>query len=250
MRCRCFLFSLFAVWLPVQAGALPVSSNPYGGCSCRTGHEEVRHSVIQDGLPESTVTVYGKGFVASDCVFDSCFVPFMSASRLILREGNSAVLMQEKHIDVGRELRYGLQALPSETPGIRLQADSTLKRLRRVQRDLYVSGGFDEAAEKRKIIEGLRTFGDTAAYVPVVYATIHTTYGGDVARYVDDLFERSAMTNRRRMMRVTRWPRKRRMQGDMGFQLSLSKQLYMAWEAMGRPSQLIGHFVIPNKWKK
>ena len=119
-----------------------------------------------------------------------------------------------------------------------------------MRRDLYVSGGFDEAAEKRKIIEGLRTFGDTAAYVPVVYATIHTTYGGDVSRYVDDLFERSAMTNRRRMMRVTRWPRKRRMQGDMGFQLSLSKQLYMAWEAMGRPPQLIGHFVIPNKWKK
>lgn len=191
-------------------------------------------------------------FVHCACVFDSCCTPFLAVSQVVLHDPLNKAWLQETWLPSG-----GVGTMPgvvATTSGRvnanQLKAHEELMRLRRVRRELYASGGFDEAAEKRKIIEGLRTFGDTATYVPVVYATIWTTYGGDVSRYVDDLFERSAMTNRRRMMRVTRWPRKRRMQGDMGFQLSLSKQLYMAWEAMGRPSQLIGHFVIPNKWKK
>ena len=184
-------------------------------------------------------------FVYDACVFDSCFVTFMRAGRLFHPRSLNNVGWGK-----GERGRYVYYSPQLRNPYRFAGTNRRMMRLRRVRRELYASGGFDEAAEKRKIIEGLRTFGDTAAYVPVVYATIWTTYGGDVSRYVNDLFERSAMTNRRRMMRVTRWPRKRRMQGDMGFQFSLSKQLYMAWEAMGRPSQLIGHFVISNKWKK
>lgn len=188
--------------------------------------------------------------VSDVCVFDSCFATFMSVSHLIRSERNVADDMREDFINIGRALRYGLRASVSEMPLVRIQADSEMKSLRRVQRDLYASGSFDEAAERRKLAAQLRAFGDTADYVPLVYATIHTEYGGDITRYVDDLFRRSAMTNRRRMMRVTRWPRKKRLQSDMGFQLSLSKQLYRAWEQMDRPTQLIGHFVIPNQWKK
>ena len=198
-----------------------------------------------DSVSKVRLSSIGMDFVHDACVFDSCFVTFMRAGRLFHPRSLNNVGWGK-----GERGRYVYYSPQLRNPYRFAGTNRRMMRLRRVRRELYASGGFDEAAEKRKIIEGLRTFGDTAAYVPVVYATIHTTYGGDVARYVDDLFERSAMTNRRRMMRVTRWPRKRRMQGDMGFQLSLSKQLYMAWEAMGRPSQLIGHFVIPNKWKK
>ena len=190
-------------------------------------------------------------FVHDTCVFDSCCSTFLLVGRLVLNDPLSPTF-QESNVD-GTPVSTAPDVVVVTDRSLnvnQLEANELLRRLRRVQRDLYASGGFDEAAERRKLAAQLRAFGDTADYVPLVYATIHTEYGGDITRYVDDLFRRSAMTNRRRMKRVARWPRKKRLQSDMGFQLSLSKQLYRAWEQMDRPTQLIGHFVIPNQWKK
>ena len=199
-----------------------------------------------------TVGGHEDDFVHDTCVFDSCCSTFLLVGRLVINDPlNKAWLQESLNVDGHIVSMPGVEAVTNARVNRnQLEANELLRRLRRVQRDLYASGGFDEAAERRKLAAQLRAFGDTADYVPLVYATIHTEYGGDITRYVDDLFRRSAMTNRRRMMRVTRWPRKKRLQSDMGFQFALSKQLYRAWEQMDRPTQLIGHFVIPNQWKK
>lgn len=212
------------------------------------------HAAGLGGSVASAATPADSGladFVHDTCVFDSCCSTFLLVGRLVLNDSLSPTF-QESNVD-GTPVSTAPDVVVVTDRSLninQLEANELLRRLRRVQRDLYASGGFDEAAERRKLAAQLRAFGDTADYVPLVYATIHTEYGGDITRYVDELFQRSAMTNRRRMMRVARWPRKKRLQGDMGFQLSLSKQLYRAWELMDRPTQLIGHFVIPNQWKK
>lgn len=212
------------------------------------------HAAELGGSVTSAATPADSGladFVHDTCVFDSCCSTFLLVGRLVLNDPLSPTF-QESNVD-GTPVSTAPDVVVVTDRSLnvnQLEANELLRRLRRVQRNLYASGGFDEAAERRKLAAQLRAFGDTADYVPLVYATIHTEYGGDITRYVDELFRRSAMTNRRRMMRVARWPRKKRLQSDMGFQLSLSKQLYRAWEQMDRPTQLIGHFVIPNQWKK
>ncbi len=219
--------------------------------ACRTVRRASAALCLWGGLVLVGVPVRAADFVHDTCVFDSCCSTFLLVGRLVLNDPLSPTF-QESNVD-GTPVSTAPDVVVVTDRSLnvnQLEANELLRRLRRVQRDLYASGGFDEAAERRKLAAQLRAFGDTADYVPLVYATIHTEYGGDITRYVDDLFRRSAMTNRRRMMRVARWPRKKRLQGDMGFQLSLSKQLYRAWEQMDRPTQLIGHFVIPNQWKK
>ena len=219
--------------------------------ACRTVRRASAALCLWGGLVLVGVPVRAADFVHDTCVFDSCCSTFLLVGRLVLNDPLSPTF-QESNVD-GTPVSTAPDVVVVTDRSLnvnQLEANELLRRLRRVQRDLYASGGFDEAAERRKLAAQLRAFGDTADYVPLVYATIHTEYGGDITRYVDDLFRRSAMTNRRRMMRVTRWPRKKRLQSDMGFQLSLSKQLYRAWEQMDRPTQLIGHFVIPNQWKK
>ena len=219
--------------------------------ACRTVRWASAALCLWGGLVLAGVPVRAADFVHDTCVFDSCCSTFLLVGRLVLNDPLSPTF-QESNVD-GTPVSTAPDVVVVTDRSLninQLEANELLRRLRRVQRDLYASGGFDEAAERRKLAAQLRAFGDTADYVPLVYATIHTEYGGDITRYVDDLFRRSAMTNRRRMKRVARWPRKKRLQGDMGFQLSLSKQLYRAWEQMDRPTQLIGHFVIPNQWKK
>lgn len=219
--------------------------------ACRTVRRTSAALCLWGGLVLVGVPVRAADFVHDTCVFDSCCSTFLLVGRLVLNDPLSPTF-QESNVD-GTPVSTAPDVVVVTDRSLninQLEANELLRRLRRVQRDLYASGGFDEAAERRKLAAQLRAFGDTADYVPLVYATIHTEYGGDITRYVDELFQRSAMTNRRRMMRVARWPRKKRLQGDMGFQLSLSKQLYRAWEQMDRPTQLIGHFVISNQWKK
>ena len=219
--------------------------------ACRTVRRASAALCLWGGLVLVGVPVRAADFVHDTCVFDSCCSTFLLVGRLVLNDPLSPTF-QESNVD-GTPVSTAPDVVVVTDRSLninQLEANELLRRLRRVQRDLYASGGFDEAAERRKLAAQLRAFGDTADYVPLVYATIHTEYGGDITHYVDDLFRRSAMTNRRRMMRVARWPRKKRLQSDMGFQLSLSKQLYRAWEQMDRPTQLIGHFVIPNQWKK
>ena len=219
--------------------------------ACRTVRRASAALCLWGGLVLVGVPVRAADFVHDTCVFDSCCSTFLLVGRLVLNDPLSPTF-QESNVD-GTPVSTAPDVVVVTDRSLnvnQLEANELLRRLRRVQRDLYASGGFDEAAERRKLAAQLRAFGDTADYVPLVYATIHTEYGGDITRYVDDLLRRSAMTNRRRMKRVARWPRKKRLQGDMGFQLSLSKQLYRAWEQMDRPTQLIGHFVIPNQWKK
>ena len=220
--------------------------------ACRTVRWASAALCLWGGLVLVGVPVRAADFVHDTCVFDSCCSTFLLVGHLVLNDPlNKAWLQESLNVDGHIVSMPGVEAVTNARVNRnQLEANELLRRLRRVQRNLYASGSFDEAAERRKLAAQLRAFGDTADYVPLVYATIHTEYGGDITRYVDDLFRRSAMTNRRRMKRVARWPRKKRLQSDMGFQLSLSKQLYRAWEQMDRPTQLIGHFVIPNQWKK
>lgn len=53
---------------------------------------------------------------------------------------------------------------------------------------------------------------------------------------MDALFRRSALTNKRRMKRLTRSPSVRKMQRDMGFQFVVARLMYRLWEARGCPA--------------
>ncbi len=104
---------------------------------------------------------------------------------------------------------------------------------------LWADPSYDETEEKAKLVAQLETFRDTASVLPSVYLLIDSKYGGNVRRYVDDLFRKSVLTNRRRLKRFVRSPSVIRMQRDMGFQFVVSKLTYRAWEAQGRSDNLI-----------
>ena len=97
--------------------------------------------------------------------------------------------------------------------------------------------GYSAETEKARMVREIETFGDTATALPTIYALIATKYGGDVRAYVDDLFDGSVMTSRRRLRRFMRSPITKRMREDMGFQFVVSKLMYRLWEAQGRPAQ-------------
>ena len=97
--------------------------------------------------------------------------------------------------------------------------------------------GYSAETEKARMVRELEAFGDTALTLPTIYALIATKYGGDVRAYVDDLFDGSVMTSRRRLRRFVKGPSVQRMREDMGFQFVVSKLMYRLWEAQGRPAQ-------------
>ncbi len=76
---------------------------------------------------------------------------------------------------------------------------------------------------------------DTASVLPSVYTVIDGQYKGNVRSYVDALFSKSVMTNKKALKRFLLRPTRRQMQRDMGFQFVVSKLMYRAWEVQGRP---------------
>ena len=116
--------------------------------------------------------------------------------------------------------------------------DTVRSVMRRVCERQLDDPEFSLAAEKERLARQLSAYGDTATVLPLVYATIRAEYDGDVARYVDDLFERSMATNRERMHRFVVNPAVKRMYLDPGFQFAVSKLMFRLWEQQGRPANL------------
>ena len=169
--------------------------------------------------------------VHDECVFDSLYPAF--------RDIDSLFRLRKKVVRT-----YSAEAVGylrrDETPTSTFQAECAYLARQRVHRlEPFVVGKGYAPRDSLKTQLGvqLRAFGDTAVVLPTIYALIATKYGGDVRAYVDDLFDRSVMTNKRRMRRFARRPTVKRMREDMGFQFVVSKLMYRLWETRGRPAQ-------------
>lgn len=169
-------------------------------------------------------------FVYSPCVFDSCYTLFMRIARPL----NS---------DTSLHAQLFMTRSTAPTRGVsgvfnsrQIQAYGRAKKVRKMYEEIHSNPAYDEAEEKQRLVQQLCSFSDTAHALPIVYAVIANDYGGDVEAYVDALFRRSALTNKRRMKRLTRSPSVRKMQRDMGFQFVVARLMYRLWEARGCPA--------------
>ncbi len=186
-------------------------------------------------------------FVHSASLFDVCYPAYRRTADLLLTGSSynpqDGWLCDVDNPDDSTFVRSGMRRYLFDA---RREVYAVCLAFHRLQNDT----AYDAAAERARLVEEMETYRDTAAYLPTVYGVVALEYGGDVGRYVEALFAHSAVTDRSTMRRVCGKPTVKRMQADMGFQLVVSKLLFRQWEAQGRPSQLVGHWVMPNRWKK
>ena len=200
-----------------------------------------------------------KDFVHEKCVFDTLYPVFMRMYPTVsILNGKTATGREDEdwlrstfgfvhmtpswhHGDVpsiehrsGR-MYFSEEAAPFGSVGPTV--DSLGTRIRRAVKSQRAQTSVPLKEMKNTMVSQLEAFADTATVLPTVYALIATKYGGDVRAYVDDLFDRSVMTSRRRLRRFARYPNVDWMQRDMGFQFVVSKLMYRLWEAQGRPAQ-------------
>ncbi len=204
---------LFIVWAGLSVCTQAVHAAPLG----------------ESGLADEART---EDFVHDVSVFDACYPVF--------RKIYGRFAYYEKQYD-GAYYSHLPPDYPSRSeyePTVRVEREKCLRyarKLAEVRDSLYARPGFSLPEEKRQLVRQLSVYRDTATVLPSVYQVIDASYGGDVTDYVDDLFAHSVMTNTRLMRRFKRHPSTRRMQRDMGFQFVVSKLMYRAWEAQGRP---------------
>lgn len=189
--------------------------------------------------------------IHGECVFDSCFVPFMVVGRYLrdvdeyLKSGGA--WSSVKSVNTSGSTGYQERAPFANGPFIKALRNA--EQMREVYRAIHSDPSYDEAAEKEKFVQQLEAFRDTASALPVIYGDIQTKYGGDVRAYVDDLFARSALTNHKRMKRLSRSPSLRKLQRDAGFQFAVAKLFYLSWELRGRPQDEAYKSFVPNYWR-
>ena len=200
-----------------------------------------------------------KDFVHGECVFDTLYPVFMRMYPTVsILNGKTATGREDEdwlrstfgfvhmtpswhHGDVpsiehrGGRMYFSEEAAPFGSVGPTV--DSLGTRIRRAVKWQRAQTNVSLKEMKNTMVSQLEAFADTATVLPTVYALIATKYGGDVRAYVDDLFDRSVMTSRRRLRRFARYPNVDWMQRDMGFQFVVSKLMYRLWEAQGRSAQ-------------
>ena len=209
---------------------------------------------MRDSVPSDTAV----DFVDDVSVFDACYWPFRRVADLI-----SGKLYQSYM------KRYGLQGADSVFEARRcdaasftlpngrtlwvdhewsVNAGSDLPHLdeRRLLaedaatlydkcKEIKSSPGYNEAAERDRLIRQLSAFRDTACVLPPVFATIDTRFGGDIHAYVDALFSTAIATDKKAMRNYLRNPTLHKMCNDLGFQFVVSKMMYRVWRREGCP---------------
>ena len=87
---------------------------------------------------------------------------------------------------------------------------------------------------KAVLVRRLQHFDSLSTNKPLFFSTIYTDYGGDIAKYVDALYNTSIMGNKKTLRNFMRKPSTIAIQNDLGYQFSLSLALYEQWIAQVR----------------
>ena len=87
---------------------------------------------------------------------------------------------------------------------------------------------------KAVLVRRLQHFDSLSTNKPLFFSTIYTDYGGDIAKYVDALYNTSIMGNKKTLRNFMRKPSTIAIQNDLGYQFSLSQALYEQWNAQVR----------------
>lgn len=88
---------------------------------------------------------------------------------------------------------------------------------------------YNEEKEKRELVSRLEAFSKQATYKPLFFRIIDKKYKGSVALYVDDLYGKSMMTNSKKLRKFLRNPSYKRLDKDMGAQMSIAIKMYQIW---------------------
>lgn len=93
----------------------------------------------------------------------------------------------------------------------------------------YVYHKKDMEEEKERLIENLQKFDSLSNYKPVFFATIYSTYHGNIRKYVNALYKKSMMGSYKRLQRFVFYPTAKRLQSDLWVQFAISLRLYDLW---------------------
>ena len=88
---------------------------------------------------------------------------------------------------------------------------------------------YDETQEKSSLIKRLTVFSQKATFKPMFFKTIERDYNNSITAYVDALYEKSLMNNRRSLKRFLRVPKRKRLETDLGTEMTLSLIMYNIW---------------------
>lgn len=91
---------------------------------------------------------------------------------------------------------------------------------------------------KAVLVRRLQHFDSLSTNKPLFFSTIYTDYGGDIAKYVDALYNTSIMGNKKALRNFMRKPSTIAIQNDLGYQFSLSLALYEQWIAQVRNGEV------------
>lgn len=91
---------------------------------------------------------------------------------------------------------------------------------------------------KAVLVRRLQHFDSLSTNKPLFFSTIYTDYGGDIAKYVDALYNTSIMGNKKTLRNFMRKPSTIAIQNDLGYQFSLSLVLYEQWIAQVRNGEI------------
>ena len=91
---------------------------------------------------------------------------------------------------------------------------------------------------KAVLVRRLQHFDSLSTNKPLFFSTIYTDYGGDIAKYVDALYNTSIMGNKKTLRNFMRKPSTIAIQNDLGYQFSLSLVLYEQWIAQVRNGEV------------
>ncbi len=105
------------------------------------------------------------------------------------------------------------------------------QRLERSLRNRFAAywDGRDKEQEKTALLENLLKFDAESDNKPLFFSTIYTTYQGDFAKYVDDLYDKSIMGSKRRLRRFCNNPTAKKLQKDLSVQFAVGLALYELW---------------------
>ena len=85
--------------------------------------------------------------------------------------------------------------------------------------------GKHTAAERHSLTQYLREL-SADEELPLIFADIYRSYGGNIERYVNDLYDRSILTSHKRLNRFCRHPRVKTFASDPGVRFVVSMELY------------------------
>ena len=83
--------------------------------------------------------------------------------------------------------------------------------------------------EKSQLVQSLTAMDSLLHNKPLLFQVIYKKYGGNIERYVDDLYAKSFMTSPRRFKKMMHRMRPKLLVKDLGVNYTLSMALYEVW---------------------